>query len=199
MWPFTKKNSLEQSGLFKGLTDWHSHIQPGVDDGFQKMEDSLAALKKYEELGVKSVWLTPHIMEECRNTTQGLRDRFAELQAEYQGPIQLQLAAENMLDSLFEERFQANDLLTIGPDGKYLLVETSYVNPPFGMEQMMQNIISRSCLLRIPVLVFRMKHKAASLNGSTGLISRIHGQPAVPVLACRLSNMRQQSAVPVSR
>ena len=60
MWPFTKKNSLEQSGLFQGLTDWHSHILPGVDDGFQKMEDSLAALKKYEELGVKSVWLTPH-------------------------------------------------------------------------------------------------------------------------------------------
>ena len=94
------------------------------------MEDSLAALQKYEELGVKSVWLTPHIMEECRNTTQGLRDRFAELQAEYQGPIQLQLAAENMLDSLFEERFQANDLLTIGPGGNYLLVETSYVDPP---------------------------------------------------------------------
>ena len=142
MWPFTKKISLEQSGLFQGLTDWHSHILPGVDDGFQKMEDSLAALQKYEELGVKSVWPTPHIMEECRNTTQGLRDRFAELQAEYQGPIQLQLAAENMLDSLFEERFQANDLLTIGPGGNYLLVETSYVNPPYGMENMMQQIMS---------------------------------------------------------
>lgn len=142
MWPFTKKISLEQSGLFQGFTDWHSHILPGVDDGFQKMEDSLAALQKYEELGVKSVWLTPHIMEECRNTTQGLRDRFAELQAEYQGPIQLQLAAENMLDSLFEERFQANDLLTIGPGGNYLLVETSYVNPPYGMENMMQQIMS---------------------------------------------------------
>ena len=69
MWPFTKKISLEQSGLFQGLTDWHSHILPGVDDGFQKMEDSLAALQKYEELGVKSVWLTPHIME---GSNQGL-------------------------------------------------------------------------------------------------------------------------------
>ena len=47
MWPFTKKISLEQSGLFQGFTDWHSHILPGVDDGFQKMEDSLAALQKY--------------------------------------------------------------------------------------------------------------------------------------------------------
>ena len=26
------------------MTDWHSHILPGVDDGFKSLEDSLAVL-----------------------------------------------------------------------------------------------------------------------------------------------------------
>lgn len=45
-------------------------------------------------------------------------------------PVQLHLAAENMMDNLFEERLEKNDLLPIGPKGDHLLVETSYFNPP---------------------------------------------------------------------
>ena len=77
MWPFKKKApKIGESGLMSGFTDWHSHILPGVDDGIRTLEDSLAALNRYEELGVKRVWLTPHIMEECCNTTDHLRERF---------------------------------------------------------------------------------------------------------------------------
>ena len=143
MWPFTKKApKLGDSELFRGLTDWHSHILPGVDDGIQKMEDSLAVLKHYEELGVKAVWLTPHIMEEVPNTPEKLRARFEELQAAYDGPVQLNLAAENMLDSLFEERVAQNNLMPYGPDGSHILIETSYVNPPMGMEEMIYSVMS---------------------------------------------------------
>ena len=53
-----------------------------------------------------------------------------ELQATYSGPIKLHLASENMLDNLFEERLEKNDLLPLGESGDHLLVETSYFNPP---------------------------------------------------------------------
>lgn len=143
MWPFSKKvPKLGESDFFNGFTDWHSHILPGVDDGFQKMEDSLAVLRHYENLGVKTVWLTPHIMEEVPNTPRKLRDRFEQLKEAYSGPIVLNLAAENMLDSLFEERVSQNELMTIGEDGDHILVETSYVNPPMGMDQMIFNVMS---------------------------------------------------------
>lgn len=143
MWPFKKKAPvLGESGLFDSFTDWHSHILPGVDDGIHTLEESLAVLKKYEELGVKNVWLTPHIMEEVPNTTGHLRDRFDDLKREYNGPIKLNLAAENMLDSLFEERIKNGDVLPIGKNGDHLLVETSYVNPPLGMEQMIQSVFA---------------------------------------------------------
>lgn len=139
MWPFRKKQTLEESGFFRGFTDWHCHILPGVDDGVQTMDEALQILAEYERLGVKEVWLTPHIMEDMPNTTQHLRERFAELQAAYQGKVALNLASENMLDNLFEERLNKNDLLPIGKDGRHLLVETSYFNPPMGL----QNILLR--------------------------------------------------------
>ncbi len=139
-WPFRKKQTLEESGFFCGFTDWHCHILPGVDDGVQTMDEALQILTEYERLGVKEVWLTPHIMEDIPNSTEKLRGRFAELKATYQGSIVLNLASENMLDNLFEERLEKNDLLPIGKDGKHLLVETSYFNPPMGLNNILLRI-----------------------------------------------------------
>lgn len=149
MWPFRKRIPLKDSGIFEGFTDWHSHILPGVDDGVQTMEEALEILRLYEELGVKSVWLTPHIMEDIPNTTAHLWERFAELQATYTGPITLHLAAENMLDNLFEERLEKNDLLPLGENGDHLLVETSYFNPPMGLNNILLRIKTKGY---IPVL-----------------------------------------------
>ena len=139
MW-VRKRQTLEESGFFRGFTDWHCHILPGVDDGVQTMDEALQILAEYERLGVKEVWLTPHIMEDIPNTTEKLRERFAELKASYQGSVMLHLASENMLDNLFEERLEKNDLLPIGKDGKHLLVETSYFNPPMGLNNILLRI-----------------------------------------------------------
>ncbi len=137
MWPFTRKNSLLEAGVLRGWTDWHCHILPGVDDGIPTLEDSLAALRWYEAQGVEEVWLTPHVMEDIPNTPAQLRARFAELQAAYNGPITMHLAAENMLDPLFEERLETGELL---PMGEVLLVETSYFNPPLDLDGLLKAI-----------------------------------------------------------
>lgn len=133
---------MGESGLFEGFTDWHSHVLPGVDDGIHTLEESLAVLDEYGRRGVKRLWLTPHIMEEVPNSTQFLRARFDDLRKEYDGPVELRLASENMLDSLFEERIKNADILPLGENGDHLLVETSYVNPPLGMEQMIQQVLA---------------------------------------------------------
>lgn len=142
MWSFSKKQTLAESGILRGFTDWHCHILPGVDDGVQTMDEALTILAEYERLGIAEVWLTPHIMEDIPNTTAHLRKRFAELQAAYTGSIALHLAAENMLDPLFEQRLAAGDLLPLGPEGNRLLVETSYFNPPIDLYGMLERIKS---------------------------------------------------------
>ena len=143
MWFFKKKISIRESGVLNGLTDWHSHILPGVDDGVKTMEESLEILSAFDELGVRKVWLTPHIMEDYPNTPANLRLRFKELSDAWKGNVELALAAENMLDTLFEERLEANDLLPIGEEGNHLLIETSYYTPPYGMDDIIEAIFSK--------------------------------------------------------
>ena len=133
-----RKQSLLQSGVLQGATDRHCHILYGVDDGAKTLEDALAVLAYDEEIGISEVWCTPHIMEDVPNTTEALKQRFAELQAAYTGHVKLHLAAEYMLDTLFEERFNAGDLLTMEDDT--LLVETSTWNPPADMTGTLRKI-----------------------------------------------------------
>ncbi|MBP1539282.1 MAG: capsular biosynthesis protein [Prevotella sp.] len=137
------KKSLVRSGVFDGFTDYHSHILPGVDDGIKTMTDSLAVLSYYEQLGIREVWLTPHIMEDIPNTTDALRQRFNELTEAYSGTITLHLASENMLDALFEERLDDGDLLPMGPRGDHLLVETSYFSPPMDLYGILDKIMHK--------------------------------------------------------
>lgn len=143
MWPFKSVKSFAESGIFSGFTDCHSHILPGVDDGIKTIEDSLEVLKFYDELGVKKVWLTPHVMEDYPNSTDDLRKKFDQLKSQWEGSVEIKLASENMLDSLFEERLSSDDFLPIGDEGDHLLVETSYYTPPMGMYDMLEEIKKR--------------------------------------------------------
>lgn len=135
--------SRRQTLPIKGMTDWHSHILPGVDDGVQEMERSLQILNEYERAGVDTIWLTPHIMEDIPNTTDHLRERFDELSQAYNGKIKLHLAAENMMDKILLERLETNDVLPIGPNGDMLLVETSYFNAPMSFYDNFEKIKSK--------------------------------------------------------
>ena len=137
------KTTIEESGLFRGYTDWHSHLLPGVDDGIKNFDDALHILRRYEELGVSRVWLTPHVMEDFPNRPADLRQRFDELMAKYSGTIQLRLGSENMLDCLFERRLESGDLLPITDDGDHLLVETSYFSQPVNFWELIDLIQCR--------------------------------------------------------
>ena len=126
-----RRSSILESGLLKDAVDNHSHILYGLDDGVKTQEDSLAILQFLEEKGVSEVWLTPHVMEDVPNTTEAIKARFEELKAVYPGGIDLHLAAEYMIDTLFEERLAKDDLLTHG--GETVLVETSSIAPPINL------------------------------------------------------------------
>ena len=106
MWFFNKKHTIAASGILAGTTDHHSHILPGVDDGVDTMDEALRILAAYETLGIKELWLTPHIMEDIPNTPQKLQARFEELKTAYTGNIRLHLAAEYMIDNHLHQLLQ---------------------------------------------------------------------------------------------
>lgn len=109
---FRQKKVLAESGFSVVSLIATAIFFPG-DDGVKTLEESLAILEEMERLGVRKVWLTPHIMEDIPNETVDLQQKFQELKQMYHGKIELALAAEYMMDNLFEERLEKDDLLPL--------------------------------------------------------------------------------------
>ena len=126
----TKKDILQTPVNFEVLhTDIHSHLIPGIDDGARTMEDSIALIKEMSKLGYKKLITTPHIMNDYyKNTPEiilsGL-DKVRNEIAKQNIDIQIEAAAEYMLDDGFEKKMKDGKLLTFGDN--YILFEMSYL------------------------------------------------------------------------
>lgn len=57
------------------MTDLHTHILPGIDDGAENADKSIAMLKMERNQGVKNVVLTPHFYRDRENPRRFLRRR----------------------------------------------------------------------------------------------------------------------------
>ena len=74
---FSSRKTIRQSNLLWGMTDVHSHLLPGVDDGVPNEVEALRILKYLQEIGVSRLYLTPHIMGDLeKNTSENLKERF---------------------------------------------------------------------------------------------------------------------------
>ncbi len=139
---FLNNISLVESGFFKGFTDYHSHILPSVDDGVKGIDEALRVLDEYESMGVIRVIFTPHIMEAFTdNSAATLISKFENFRLNYNGDIELSLAAEYMLDFAFETHLADSKVLTLWDN--YLLVETSYLLPPTNLMDIIKRIKSK--------------------------------------------------------
>lgn len=123
------------------MTDVHTHILYGVDDGAPDEENALKTLQYLENEGVKKIFLTPHIMADIpQNRPQFLRQRFETLQNAYQGDIQLVLAGEYMLDNLFETHLNDPNEKILSLSDYHLLVETSYLYQPINLSALFEAV-----------------------------------------------------------
>lgn len=161
MWLLSNKVKVKDSGLLEGFRECHSHLLPGVDDGVKELHETLKILELWQSLGVKEVWLTPHIMEDIPNKTLELKQKCEELKTVAPKGITLRLSAENMMDNLFLQRLELRDLLPIGRDRQHLLVETSYYNPPMDMHRFFERIKENGY---IPVLAHPERYQYMDMS-----------------------------------
>ena len=136
-------SSKPVSAGFSGIRcDMHSHLIPGIDDGARTLGDSLALIRKMHELGYEKLITTPHIQNEFyKNTPEiilsGLEKVREALNAE-NIPVEIEAAAEYLLDDGFEEKAEKGILLTFGD--KYVLVELSYFSPNPDLKSLIFNL-----------------------------------------------------------
>jgi len=126
--------------------DMHSHLIPAIDDGSKSLEDSIAMITAFAELGYKKIITTPHIMSDAyRNTPEiilnGLENVRAALR-EKGVAIEMEAAAEYYIDFEFEQMIDKKQLLTFGKN--YVLVETSFINPPDNLNAIFFKLITNN-------------------------------------------------------
>jgi tyrosine-protein phosphatase YwqE len=128
--------ALPLAGL---VTDMHSHLLPGLDDGAETVAHSLDLLRELRALGFTKLVMTPHIMGDFyKNTPEGVRAALATLRAAAAeaglADVALECAAEYYLDEWLGRKLaDGTELLTFGGEQRYLLIETSYLNEPLNL------------------------------------------------------------------
>ncbi|WP_229726143.1 tyrosine-protein phosphatase [Rufibacter glacialis] len=118
----------------------HSHLLPGLDDGAATLEDSMELLESLVAMGFKKLCMTPHIMGDFyKNTPASIRAKLQLVQeaAVARGiQVELSCAAEYYVDEWFFAAVQnGEELLSFGGERKYVLMETSYMNEPSHLRQ----------------------------------------------------------------
>lgn len=125
-------------------TDIHSHLIPSIDDGVKTLDESISIIKEMHSLGYKRIITTPHIMKHrFPNTRETITHGYNKVKEELikrNIDIQLEMAAEYYYDEHFIKAVREKDLLTFGDN--YVLFEFSYTTKPFGIEQIIHELLS---------------------------------------------------------
>ncbi|WP_299159401.1 CpsB/CapC family capsule biosynthesis tyrosine phosphatase [uncultured Tenacibaculum sp.] len=134
---FFKKKDIPLNEFFPdGFVDIHSHLLPGIDDGAKDLENSISLITKMHSYGIKNFITTPHVLGDVYpNSSKTIKDKLTLVKDELikQGfhDININAAAEYMMDEQFVERLKENDILTLNDN--YILVEMSYFNAPYNL------------------------------------------------------------------
>ena len=115
-------------------TDMHSHLIPGIDDGSQKMEESIELITRLSGYGFKKLIITPHIMSEFfKNTPEIINAGLEKLKLAVKEAgidIELEAAAEYYLDEVLYEKVENKEPLLHFGSNKMVLVETGFMSKP---------------------------------------------------------------------
>ena len=143
---FKKKQPIDSgNNYFPIITDIHSHILPGIDDGAPDVDASIILIEGLMALGVKRSVATPHIISDMyRNDADTINAALTVLKKELvkrKISFEVSAAAEYMMDAYFFELLQRKEkLLTISDN--IVLTEFSYATMPNSPEQMSFAIIT---------------------------------------------------------
>ena len=156
-------NSRLPEGFFVDACDMHTHLLPGVDDGFPTNEATLEGLEFLKRKGVSKVKMTPHFMKDYpNNTRENIERKYQEFCEAAKGSSipTLSLGGEYMLDSAFPQRVEEG-LLTIREDDKLVLVETSYMMMEPGAREMLYEVMLRGYQ---PVIAHPERYNYANMS-----------------------------------
>ena len=133
------KRNLQQPPDLSGLvTDMHSHLIPGIDDGATDVANSIELIAGLRDLGYQKFIATPHILWDLfKNNKATINPAYEQLRtglAENNIDVPIKYAAEYFLDYHVDELMEDEiPLLTIKDN--WVLVEFSFISAPLDLKE----------------------------------------------------------------
>jgi protein-tyrosine phosphatase len=177
--------------MITGRIDVHSHLLPGIDDGCETAEESIACAKMLVSCGYTHSFCTPHIHPDFpRQTIDSVKQWTTDLQAKLTAagvPLTLIPGGEitlkpDLLDQLTDDR-----LLTYGTFGKYCLVDLwadklpDFFDPTIkwlqakGLKVILAHPERMKAVQVQPNLADHFAHLGILLQGNLQCLSDLHG------------------------
>ncbi len=135
------------------MTDIHCHILPGIDDGPQTLEEAVAMARIAAQDGIRQIVAAPHLRQGVYEPTkEQILAKTAELaDALKQADISVELipAMDVHIELDLLDRLVDGDLITLGGDTRYVLLELPNDRVPSQIESLLHQ-----CLLKrfVPIL-----------------------------------------------
>ena len=122
-------------------TDLHAHVLPGIDDGSQNPESSIALLKALQTSAIKQLFATPHVIADTyENTKESINAAYNILEERMlQEGIEIKIrhSAEYRMDEHFRDLLKEGESAFIPLPGQRLLVENSFMQAPIDLDEML--------------------------------------------------------------
>jgi protein-tyrosine phosphatase len=154
------------------LTDMHSHLIPGIDDGVRTKEESFSVIDHLIGLGYQKIITTPHIMSDYfGNTYESVSAAYANFleivrEAGYTFPFEC--AAEYYLDDNFYSLITTKKkILTFGD--RYFLFETNVISEPLHLKEFIFSATSQGYK---PILAHPERYQYMTLEKAEDLRHR---------------------------
>lgn len=172
------------------LTDLHTHILSGIDDGARNVEDALEILRRQKESGVERIALTPHfypLRQELQDFLEQRQRAFTELLPHWDRMTmpQLRLGAEVHYSPCLADM----DLRSLAlAQSDYLLLELSDTTVPAHIEQVLKIILEQGItpiLAHVERCVYFAKEPA-------GLVRLVELGALAQISARALTNQKRQ-------
>ena len=133
------KNFQKSAIDFKPLvTDMHSHLIAGIDDGAKTLQKSVQYVEAMIDLGFQKIITTPHVMgDHYPNTPEIILAGLEELRTALKKKgisIPIDAAAEYYVDDFFVELLDSNTQLLTLPGNRLLIEFSTFAPPSNGLE-----------------------------------------------------------------
>ena len=124
------------------MIDLHAHILPGLDHGPADWDEALAMCRIAVEDGLATIAATPHVSEVFPNSPQRIEAAVGELRARLaEAGVPLAVVAGG--DYHVRPDLAPENVLTIGGNGRYFLLEFPFQVLPPGAEPFVRALIRR--------------------------------------------------------